>query len=60
VKKVNGRFLLSQGKMRECCTTIQLYDWVSNNGNLNANGWSVPLNYVKMVVLASAYENTEC
>jgi len=32
-----------QGKMKECCTTIQLYNWVSNHVNLNANGWSVPL-----------------
>jgi len=23
--------------------TIQYYNWVSNNGKLNANGWSVPL-----------------
>jgi len=23
--------------------TIQYYDWVSNNGKLNANGWSAPL-----------------
>jgi hypothetical protein len=36
-------FLPSQGKMRECCVTIQKYDWVSNNAKLNANGWSVPL-----------------
>jgi len=43
VKKVNSRFLSSQGKVREFCTTIQYYDWVSNNGKLNANGWSDPL-----------------
>jgi len=24
---------------------LQLYNWVSNNGKLNANGWSVPLNH---------------
>ncbi len=29
--------------MRECCMTIQKYDWVSNNAKPNANGWSVPL-----------------
>jgi len=32
VKKINSGFY------------YYYYKWISNNGNLNTNGWSVPLN----------------
>ena len=49
--------LWSQGKIREICTTIQKYEWVSNDTKLNSNEWRFPLMSQAIVPLSWLYND---